>query len=106
MSRKDNPPRTGDAGSKLNDQKIKEIVSDVLLHSHEVDASEIEIDVQDGVVTMNGYISSKGMLKVAEDLVGSIPCVEDVFTQLKIHDTSNFQLNEKALNEARNTDQS
>lgn len=96
----------GPKEDKLNDQKIREKVQDVLLHSHEVDASEIDIDVEDGVVTLKGFIASKGMQQVAEDLIGSIPSVEDVFTQLKIHDTSNFQLSEKALNEARNTDHS
>jgi hypothetical protein len=77
---------------KISDEKLREKVCEVLLHSHEVDASEIEVSVKDRVVNLQGHISSKGMRRVAEDLVGSIPGVEDVFTQLKIQSTSNFQL--------------
>lgn len=89
---------------KLSDERLKERVCEVLLHSNEVDATEMDIEVKDRVVTLKGNISSKGMKAVAIDLVGSIPGVEDVFTQLKIQNTSNFQLSEKALKEARNTD--
>jgi hypothetical protein len=89
---------------KLSDEKLKERVCEVLLHSNEVDATEIEVDVQDRIVNLKGNISSKGMRRVAEDLVGSIPGVEDVFTQLKIQNTSNFQLSDRAIKEARSTD--
>jgi hypothetical protein len=81
----------GPKGWKLSDKKIYEKVCDVLLHSQEVDASEIEVKVQEGVVNLTGNISSKGMKRVAEDLVESIPGVVDVFTSLKIQNTSNFQ---------------
>ena len=94
----------GPKGWKLSDERLYEKVCDVLLKSHEVDASEIDVEVKEGVVNMKGYISSLGMKRVAEDLVGSIPGVVDVFTQLKIHNTSNFQLSEKALRESRETD--
>jgi hypothetical protein len=80
---------------KLNDQQIKVKVSEILLHSHDVDPSEMEIEVEDAVVTLKGFISSLGMKRIAEDLVLSIPFVEDVFTQLKIKNTSNFQLNDQ-----------
>lgn len=80
---------------KLSDEKIKEKVSEILLHSHDVDPSEMEIEVDQGVVTLKGSIASVGMRRVAEDLVLSIPFVEDVFTQLKIKNTSNFQLSER-----------
>ena len=91
---------------KLSDEKIRERVCEVLLHSHEVDATEMDVTVEDACVYLKGNISSRGMKRVAEDLVGSIPGVDDVFTELKIKNTSNFQLSDQALKEARNTDQS
>jgi hypothetical protein len=69
---------------KKNDEKLKEKVSEVLLHSLEVDASDIIVNVRDGVVYLEGGIKSKGMMDVAIDLILSIPRVEDVFTKLKI----------------------
>jgi hypothetical protein len=82
----------GPKGWKFADEKLKERVCEVLLHSHEVDASEIDVSVEEGCVYLNGNISSNGMKRVAVDLVDSIPGVEDVFTQLNIKNTSNFQL--------------
>lgn len=96
----------GPKGWKLSDEKLKDKVSEVLFHSHDVDPSELEVTVEDNVVYLKGNIQSKGMRRVAEDLVGSIPGVIDVFTQLKIKDTSNFQLSSEAYNEARTTDES
>lgn len=74
----------GPRGWKISDDKLKERVSEVLLHSHEVDPSSLEVVVEDRVVYLKGSIKSKGMRRVAEDLVGSIPGVIDVFSELKI----------------------
>ena len=69
---------------KKNDEKLKEKVSEVLLNSLEVDASEILVNVKEGVVYLEGEIKTKSMMNVAIDLILSIPRVEDVFTKLKI----------------------
>lgn len=82
----------GPKGWKLGDEKLREKVCECLLQSHEVDASEMDVKVEESCVYLTGFISSKGMQRVAEDLIYSIPGVEDVFTQLKIKNTSNFQL--------------
>jgi hypothetical protein len=69
---------------KKSDEKLKEKVSEVLLNSLEVDASDIVVNVKDGVVYLEGDIKTKSMMNVAIDLILSIPRVEDVFTRLKI----------------------
>jgi hypothetical protein len=74
----------GPQGWKLGDDKLKERISEVLLHSLEVDPSGFEVEVRDGVVYLRGEIESRGMKQVAVDLVGSVPGVEDVFTELKV----------------------
>lgn len=86
----------GPVGWKIADEKLRERVCEVLLQSHEVDPSEIDVKVNEGCVYLQGNISSKGMKRVAEDLVDSIPGVEDVFTQLKIKDTRNFKFSQKS----------
>jgi hypothetical protein len=72
---------------KLTDEKLKERISEVLLQSLEVDPSEIEVVVKDRVAYLKGWIESQGMKRVAIDLVGSIPGVEDVFSELKVRGT-------------------
>ena len=74
----------GPKGYKLSDKRLHEIVCEVLLHSHEVDPTDVTVTVEDSVVYLSGEIASRGMKTVLEDLVGSIPGVEDVFTRLKI----------------------
>jgi osmotically-inducible protein OsmY len=92
--------------SELSDEKLQRRVKDVLSHSHDVDPSEIEINVEDSVVYLKGNIRSQGMKVVAQDLVASIPGVLDVFAELHVTDTDNFYLSPTALKEARSTDQS
>lgn len=95
----------GPKGFKLSDKRLLEKVCEVLLHSHEVDPTDMEVTVKDGVVYLEGSIFSKGMKIVAEDLVGSIPGVEDVFTRLKIKQKeSRHLLSRKELDQARKTD--
>lgn len=73
----------GPKGWKRTDERIREEVCMALENSHEVDASHMEVQVEDGCVYLKGNIASKGMQRVAEDLVGSVPGVVDVFTLLK-----------------------
>lgn len=81
----------GPKGWKMSDEKLRQRVCEVLTHSHEVDPTEIEVRVEDGIAYLKGFIKSRGMKRVAMDLVDSIPGIEDVFTQLQIKDTSNFR---------------
>lgn len=83
----------GPKGWELSDEKLQTRVCEVLLHSHDVDPTELEITVKDKVVYVKGHIQSKGMRIVCEDLILSIPGVEDVFTDVIISNTQNFQIN-------------
>ena len=51
---------------------------------HDIDASQMEVTVEEGCVYLRGRIATKGMQRSAEDLVESVPGVIDVFSQLKI----------------------
>jgi osmotically-inducible protein OsmY len=56
-----------------------------LLHSKQVDPSQLEVTVKDACVYLKGILPSKAMKRIAQDLVDSVPGVIDVFTQIKIH---------------------
>lgn len=87
----------GPKGWKLSNEKLREKICEVLTNSYEVDPTEMEVTVEEGIVYLKGFIKSRGMKAVAVDLVYSIPGVEDVITQLQIKDTSNFQFKEGSL---------
>jgi hypothetical protein len=78
----------GPKGWKRTDEMLKEEVSLALTRSLEVDPSELEVEVKDHCVYLKGTLPTKGMRLVAEDLVGSVPGVEDVFTQIRIKKAS------------------
>jgi BON domain len=67
-----------------SDDRIREDVCERLTMDHDVDASEIEVNVNDGVVTLTGTVHERHAKRVAEDLCESIPGVKDVQNQLRV----------------------
>lgn len=76
----------GPRGHLKSEEAILDDVCRILYESKEVDASDIEVSIDDQCIYLKGSIRSKGMKRVAEDLVASIPGVVDVFNELKFED--------------------
>jgi osmotically-inducible protein OsmY len=74
----------GPKGYKRSDERIKEEVSDHLEQNGMIDASEIQVEVQNGVVTLQGSVESRQMKRMAEDLVENCPGVKDVHNHLRM----------------------
>jgi osmotically-inducible protein OsmY len=68
----------GPKGYKRSDERIREDVCDAFMMDPEIDASEIEIKVSDGEVTMSGTVQDREDKWRAEQLAESIPGVRDV----------------------------
>lgn len=75
----------GPKGWKRSDERIKEDVNEALFKSYAVDATDIEVDVQDGVVYLRGNVHARGDKREAEDCVEHIPGVVDVQNQLRFY---------------------
>lgn len=74
----------GPKGYKRSDETIKEDVSDTLYRSTAVDASYIEVFVNDGTVTLRGRVDSREQKKMAEYAVEHLAGVKDVFNELRV----------------------
>jgi osmotically-inducible protein OsmY len=74
----------GPKGYRRTDQKILEDISDLLTYASDVDASEIDVQVKDGIVTLEGFVDSRATLRRAEEIVESVPGVSDLKNQLKV----------------------
>lgn len=74
----------GPRGYKRSDERIREDVCDRLLLDPEVDASDIEVRVADGQVTLEGTIDDRRAKHRAENLCEAIPGVQDVANHLHI----------------------
>lgn len=67
-----------------SDARIEEDVNDRLLMEDEIDPSDVEVRVQDGVVTLLGHVGSRADKVLAESITDSVAGVRDVKNQLEI----------------------
>ncbi len=74
----------GPSGYARPADRIKDDINDRLTwHSH-LDATDINVDVNDGVVTLTGSVDSRRDKRLAEDIADSVSGVQDVNNQLRV----------------------
>jgi osmotically-inducible protein OsmY len=78
----------GPKGYRRSDERIREEISDRLTEHDELDASDIEVKVQDGEVTLTGTVDDKQAKRLASDVAEEAGGVHDVMNQLKVSDKS------------------
>lgn len=74
----------GPKGYTRSDERIREDVSDKLMEHPDLDASEIEVRVAGGEVTLTGSVDSRWAKRLAEDVAESCTGVRDVMNQLRV----------------------
>jgi len=74
----------GPKGYQRSDDRIREDVSEELWRHPEIDASEIEIVVENGEVTLTGKVEDRQQKRMAEDIAERCSGVRDVHNQLKV----------------------
>lgn len=79
----------GPKGYQRADARITEDVCDRLSDSWDVDASEIEVTVSNGEVTLSGTVQDREQKRRAEDLVEALSGVREVNNQLRVTRTQN-----------------
>jgi hypothetical protein len=74
----------GPRGYRRSDDRIREDVSEALTRDPDVDATDIEIVVLEGEVTLSGAVDDRRTKRRAEDLVERCAGVNDVHNQLRV----------------------
>lgn len=74
----------GPRGYRRSDERILDDVCSLLTEDADVNASEIEVSVQDGEVTLRGTADSRMAKRWAEDIAEDVLGVVDVHNQLRI----------------------
>jgi osmotically-inducible protein OsmY len=74
----------GPKGYKRKDTNIQEDVCEHLLWSPDVDASEIEVSVKEGIVYLKGFVDSRHAKKEAERVIDHLAGIQDIQNQLII----------------------
>jgi osmotically-inducible protein OsmY len=74
----------GPKGYERSDEKIKDEICDCLADDDNIDASDIEVNVVKGEVTLTGTVSERKAKRLAEDAVEHIKGVKDVHNQIRV----------------------
>jgi hypothetical protein len=74
----------GPKGYQRSDMRIKDEACEILTRDWELDASDIEVDVEDRCLILRGEVASRDDKRLAEALVEDISGIDDVQNQLKI----------------------
>jgi osmotically-inducible protein OsmY len=74
----------GPKNYQRSDDRIREEVCERLAMDHDVDASDIEVTVAEGIVTLNGSVNERYAKRLSEDICESVRGVKDVQNNLRI----------------------
>lgn len=74
----------GPRNYRRSDERILEDVNDSLTRNAALDATDIEVSVSDGDVTLTGQVADRRAKRLAEDVADSCTGVHDVMNQLRI----------------------
>jgi osmotically-inducible protein OsmY len=74
----------GPRGYRRSDERISEDINDRLTDDWRVDASDVEVTVNNGMITLAGRVGSREEKRRAEDIAESVSGVTDVSNQLRV----------------------
>lgn len=74
----------GPKGYRRSDERLREDVCEALSHHRDIDASEVEVNVSEGVLTLTGTVEHRQMKRAIEDIVDHISGITDVKNEIKV----------------------
>ncbi len=77
----------GPKGYRRSDERINEDVCESLSRNSEIDASEIDVSVAQGIVTLDGTVESRHIKRLAENIINDLSGVVDINNNLRIDTT-------------------
>lgn len=92
---------TSPRGYQRSDERLREMACERLTEA-DLDASDIEVKVSQGVVTLEGSVRARWMKRQAEDIIDDIGGVKDIQNQLRVASgqNSNAQASGSAATQA------
>lgn len=74
----------GPKGYKRTDAQIKDDVCEKLYRDPYIDASDIEVSVREGIVTLEGTIEDRSVKRAVEDCINDVIGIKDIKNLLNI----------------------
>lgn len=81
----------GPRGYRRSDERIAEDLNERLTDDHHIDASDLQVSVSGGVVTLSGTVDKRWMKHRAEDLAESCTGVTDVRNEIRVQSSRGSQ---------------
>lgn len=75
----------GPRGYQRSDERIREEICERLTRHGRIDATDLEISVKNGEVTLSGSVDDREAKRLAEDLAEDVVGVRDVNNQIKVY---------------------
>ncbi|HZO21128.1 MAG TPA: BON domain-containing protein [Steroidobacteraceae bacterium] len=76
------PP--GPKGYQRSDERLREDISERLMHSYDIDSSEVTVEVLGGKVILEGTVPNRYMKHGIEDLADAAPGVQDIDNRIRV----------------------
>jgi osmotically-inducible protein OsmY len=76
------PP--GPKGYQRSDERLREDISERLMLAHEIDSSEVTVEVTGARAVLDGTVPQRWMKHAIEDLVDACPGVQDIDNRIRI----------------------
>jgi len=74
----------GPKGYRRSDETIKEDACEALYRSSGVDATNIEVFVQKGIITLKGFVEDRDQKRMAEAAIEKLSGIDDVYNELRV----------------------
>ena len=75
----------GPKNYRRSDERIREEVNERLTDHPRIDATDIEVQVENGEVTLDGTVADRNQKRLAEDIADDCRGVIDVHNRLRMH---------------------
>jgi len=81
----------GPQGYRRSDARIEEDICERLTHHGMLDATGIQVQVENGEVTLTGWVESRQAKRLAEDILDGVSGVRDIHNQLRVQQDQGHQ---------------
>lgn len=81
------PPRRawrGPKGYRRSDERVREDICEQLMRRDDIDASEVTVEVKEGMVTLQGAVPERRMKHAIEDVVDASMGVHDIDNRIRV----------------------
>ena len=87
----------GPKGYTRSDERLKEDICERLTHHPAIDASDVEIEAKQGVVTLTGSVTQRQAKHQIEDLVEDVSGVKDIENRISVRPQSQSSQSQQQL---------